>query len=176
MVYAHEPSTLNNFQYAQAHKISLVGMHVSDNIGAVPGVSHPIRVISPERSFILGTSSMSEKLSWMNRFQEVLDEFNKSASKGSSEALRLGDIAPVWVITPPDPLPFPLVTCPRACLCFAGVCFCLFVCLFWIDRCRMRVLACAWCARSSSTCCGGGTTVAPVARWFVAPAPRSRCH
>ena len=113
LVYAQEPG-LSSDKYAAPRMISLAGVTVTENPGTVPGVVHAIRVVSPTKSFIRGAPSLAEKLLWLQRFDEVVADFAKTApaaaragggtsGAGGVRAPVFCPIAPVWVRSPPPP-------------------------------------------------------------------------
>lgn len=97
LLYAQEQAALST--YVSPRIISLDGVKITENIGAVPGLAHAIRIVSQSKSFILGTTSLAEKLQWMQRFNEVLEERMRSGDTAPEGKLStgFGAIAPVWV-------------------------------------------------------------------------------
>jgi hypothetical protein len=84
---------------------------VSDNPTAIPDVPYSIRVVSPSKSFVLGTDSLAEKLVWMKHLTEAVEAHSthlavsikggKTAGAAGTKAAgsldSFGAVAPVWV-------------------------------------------------------------------------------
>ena len=102
LVYCGQSPTTN--RYINPKELPLSSMKAAEIDGAVIGQSHCIELSNQKKSFILGCSSLGQKLTWLNAIQEAIHAYKKrrkqSISFDSAAALSetgFGEQAPMWI-------------------------------------------------------------------------------